>query len=155
SAADVFVTVPWYEPFGITPVEAMACGTPVVGSNVGGIKYTVRDGETGYLVPPRDPDRLAERLAHLYPHPKPTTLLSRQAIGRANDLFTWEKVASSVAAVYEEVLAAGQTGCRDDGEQVAAVERGFDGALEVLQESRRRLRPFLLEAAEVLGASLG
>jgi D-inositol-3-phosphate glycosyltransferase len=59
SAADVFVTVPWYEPFGITPLEAMACGTPVVGSNVGGIKYTARDGETGYLVPPDDPDKLA------------------------------------------------------------------------------------------------
>src|SRR5204863_81666 len=82
---------------------------PVVGSNVGGIKYTVRDGETGYLVPPKDPDRLAERLAHLYQHPKLTALLSRQAIRRANDLFTWEKVARSVAAVYEEVLAAGQT----------------------------------------------
>ena len=55
SAADVFITVPWYEPFGITPVEAMACGTPVIGSNVGGVKFTVRDGETGYLVPPNDP----------------------------------------------------------------------------------------------------
>ena len=71
SAADIFVSVPWYEPFGITPVEAMACGTPVVGSDVGGIKYTVRDGETGYLVPPNDPARLGERLAHLYRHPVP------------------------------------------------------------------------------------
>jgi Glycosyltransferase len=52
SAADVFVTTPWYEPFGITPVESMACGTPVIGSNVGGIKFTVRDSETGYVVPP-------------------------------------------------------------------------------------------------------
>jgi glycosyltransferase involved in cell wall biosynthesis len=62
-AADVFVTTPWYEPFGITPVEAAACGTPVVGAAVGGIRTTVVDGETGYLVPPRDPDALADRLA--------------------------------------------------------------------------------------------
>src|SRR5918993_18914 len=70
AAADLFVTTPWYEPFGITPLESMACGTPVIGSNVGGIKYSVRDGETGYLVPPRDPDLLAERLAYLHQHPK-------------------------------------------------------------------------------------
>jgi D-inositol-3-phosphate glycosyltransferase len=63
SAADVFVTTPWYEPFGITPVEAMACGTPVIGSNVGGIKFTVRDGETGYLVAPDDPAAIGERIA--------------------------------------------------------------------------------------------
>jgi glycosyltransferase involved in cell wall biosynthesis/phosphoheptose isomerase len=150
SAADVFVTVPWYEPFGITPVEAMACGTPVVGSNVGGIKYTVRDGETGYLVPANDPDRLAERLAHLYAHPKLMALLSRQAVRRAHDLFTWAKVAAAVGNVYEEVLAAEEAEGRDEAEQVATIERGFDGVLELLQESRLRLRPFLLEAAEVL-----
>ncbi len=154
SAADVFVTVPWYEPFGITPVEAMACGTPVVGSNVGGIKYTVRDGETGYLVPAQDPDRLAERLAHLYQHPKVMSMLSRQAIRRANDLFTWEKVARSLAAVYEEVLASGHPARSDGAEDVAAVERAFDLAVEVLQQSRRRLRPFLVDAAEVLAACL-
>jgi D-inositol-3-phosphate glycosyltransferase len=152
SAADVFVTVPWYEPFGITPVEAMACATPVIGSNVGGIKYTVRDGETGYLVPPRDPDLLAERLAHLYQHPKVMSLLSRQAVRRANDLFTWEKVAASVAAVYEEVAAAGRSQYPDSGEQVAAVERDFNAAVEVLQETHRRLRPFVLQAAEAVGA---
>ncbi len=150
SAADVFVTVPWYEPFGITPVEAMACGTPVVGSNVGGVKYTVRDGETGYLVPARDPDRLAERLAYLYAHPKLMGLLSRQAVRRANDLFTWEKVAAAVAGVYEEILAAGQATAAEDAEPAAALERGFDGFFEALHESRRRLRPFLLEAAELL-----
>ena len=66
SAADVFVTTPWYEPFGITPLEAMACGTPVIGSSVGGIKYSVADGETGYLVPPRDPYALADKLGSLF-----------------------------------------------------------------------------------------
>jgi D-inositol-3-phosphate glycosyltransferase len=151
SAADVFVTTPWYEPFGITPVEAMACGTPVVGSNVGGIKYTVRDGETGYLVPARDPDKLAERLAHIYRHPKLLTVLSRQAVHRANDLFTWEKVTANLAAVYDEVLSAAEPNARVEAEQAAVVERGFEAALDVMQESRRRLRSFIVEAADVLG----
>src|SRR5262249_7755435 len=92
--------------------------------------------------------------AHLYQHPKVTGLLSRQAIRRANDLFTWQKVASSVAAVYEEVLAAGQTEYRDDREATVAIERGFDEAVEVLQEARRRRRPFLLEPAETVSACL-
>src|ERR687886_510592 len=105
-AADMFITTPWYEPFGITPLEAMACGTPVVGANVGGIKFSVRDGETGYLVPPSDPAALAERLAHLYRHPRLLSVLGRQAIRRVNDLFTWERVAGSMASLYDEVLVA-------------------------------------------------
>jgi glycosyltransferase involved in cell wall biosynthesis len=104
SAADVFVTVPWYEPFGITPIEAMACGTPVVGSNVGGIKYTVRDGETGYLVPPNDPEGLAERLAYLFANPKLMRVLSHRAFRRAHDLFTWRRVAEDAAGVYEQII---------------------------------------------------
>ncbi|HLJ97675.1 MAG TPA: glycosyltransferase [Gemmataceae bacterium] len=152
SAADVFVTVPWYEPFGITPVEAMACGTPVIGSNVGGIKYTVRDGETGYLVPPKDPDKLAERLAHLYAHPKLLSVLSRQAIRRANDLFTWQKVTAAVATVYDEVRAVNQSACPSEAEQLVPIERGFDRLMEIVQESRRRLPPFILEATETLTA---
>jgi glycosyltransferase involved in cell wall biosynthesis/phosphoheptose isomerase len=152
SAADVFVTVPWYEPFGITPVEAMACGTPVIGSNVGGIKFSVRDGETGYLIPPNDPDALAERLAYLYQHPKLMGVLSRQAVGRANDLFTWQKITDHVVATYERVLAASRTERRDDGRQLAAIDRRFGALGDVLQESRRRLQPSILQAAEELGA---
>lgn len=106
SAADLFVTIPWYEPFGITPVEAMACGTPVIGANVGGVKFTVRDSETGYLVPPRDPQAAARRIAHLYTHPQLMQVFRRQAVRRANDLFTWAKVGSAIAATYEDVLLA-------------------------------------------------
>ena len=61
AASDIFITTPWYEPFGITPLEAMACGTPVIGSNVGGIKYSVIDGKTGFLVPPHDPVALLKK----------------------------------------------------------------------------------------------
>jgi glycosyltransferase involved in cell wall biosynthesis len=104
-AADVFVTTPWYEPFGITPVEAMACGTPVIGSAVGGIKSTVRDGVTGYLVPPNDPAALAERLAYLWRHPEVRRAFGRNAIRRARTLFTWKRVAAAVADLYDHVVA--------------------------------------------------
>src|SRR5690554_843057 len=65
SAADVFVTTPWYEPFGITPLEAMACATPVIGANVGGIKYSIVHGKTGLLVPPNDPHALKKALVKI------------------------------------------------------------------------------------------
>lgn len=104
SAADVFVTTPWYEPFGITPIEAMACGTPVIGANVGGIKYSVRDGQTGYLVPPNNPNALGERLAHLLTQPRLLQRFSQQSVERVNRLFTWRKIAAQIAEIYEEVL---------------------------------------------------
>ena len=153
SAADVFVSTPWYEPFGITPIEAMACGTPVVGSNVGGIKFTVRDGETGYLVPPNDPAALAERLAHLYRHPKLLSVYRRQAIRRANDLFTWEKVAAAVAELYEDVLEVEQPPRLEEAQQLAAVDRGFLDLVALLDASRRRLRGPLVAAAEAVAAT--
>lgn len=103
SAADMFVTTPWYEPFGITPLEAMACGTPVIGSNVGGIKYTVVDGETGFLVPANCPEALCERMAFLYRRPALRNILQYQAIKRVNDFFTWKTVAKDVATLYEKI----------------------------------------------------
>ncbi|OGB23744.1 MAG: glycosyl transferase family 1 [Burkholderiales bacterium RIFCSPLOWO2_02_FULL_57_36] len=104
SAANAFVTTPWYEPFGITPVEAMACGTPVIGAAVGGIKSTVVDGKTGYLVPPKDPDAVARRLASLHNQPRQAKRLGEQGMRRAYQLYTWRNVAAQIAAIYEAAL---------------------------------------------------
>jgi D-inositol-3-phosphate glycosyltransferase len=103
SAADVFVTTPWYEPFGITPLEAMACRLAVVGSAVGGIKMTVADGETGYLVPPKDAAALADRLAMLLEHPQLRSQFGAAARRRVERLFTWQRVAAAIERLYAEV----------------------------------------------------
>ncbi len=165
AAADVFISTPWYEPFGITPLEAMASGTPVIGSNVGGIKFSVRDGESGYLVPPRDADAVAERLAFLFQHPKVMTVLRQQAIRRANDLFTWQRVASAMAAMYEQVLPASGprqqwTGLRADGSRqpvlqheidpLAIVDNAFATASEVMLQAGKLLRNTIVEAAQAI-----
>lgn len=105
SAADVFVTTPWYEPFGITPLEAMACGTPVVGAAVGGIKSTVLDNETGFLVSPNRPDALAAKLAVLLHSRKLRTLLGEEAVRHVQENYTWQHVAQQTCALYEQILA--------------------------------------------------
>lgn len=103
SAADIFVTTPWYEPFGITPLESMACGTPVIGSNVGGIKYTIVDRQTGFLVPPKDPEALASRLDMLVDHPRMKERIQVQALEWVHEHFTWLKVAQQTANLYEKI----------------------------------------------------
>lgn len=103
-AANVFVTTPWYEPFGITPVEAMACGTPVIGTAVGGIKSTVVDGQTGFLVPPNDPEALAEKLLWLQQNPLHAERMGWAGMRRANLHYTWRTVARQVANCYETLV---------------------------------------------------
>jgi glycosyltransferase involved in cell wall biosynthesis len=105
SAADVFVTTPWYEPFGITPVEAMACARPVIGADVGGIKSTVADGETGFLLPPRNPQALAQRLAFLHDNPALARAMGAQGLRRAWRFYTWRTVAERAVAIYLAALA--------------------------------------------------
>jgi glycosyltransferase involved in cell wall biosynthesis len=104
-AADVFVTTPWYEPFGITPVEAMACARPVIGADVGGIKSTVVDGTTGFLVPARDPHALAAHLARLQREPALARAMGEAGLRRAYRHYTWRTVAQQIAGVYAAVLA--------------------------------------------------
>jgi D-inositol-3-phosphate glycosyltransferase len=108
AAADVFITTPWYEPFGITPLEAMACGIPVIGANVGGIKYSVVDGKTGFLVPPNDPLALAEKIEQLVTDNKLLASMKANAIKRVNKLFTWAKIATSVNKLYDSLIAERQ-----------------------------------------------
>ncbi len=103
-AANVFASTPWYEPFGITPVEAMACARPVIGAEVGGIKHTVSDGVTGFLIPSRDPEALAERLARLQRHPELAQAMGEAGRRRACEHYTWRQVASQLLGVYREVL---------------------------------------------------
>ena len=105
SAADVFVTTPWYEPFGITPVEAMACALPVVGSAVGGIRTTVVDGVTGWLVPPKDPEALAARLAQLAVDRSLRVAMGEAGRQRAESLYTWSRVADRLVDVYRHAIA--------------------------------------------------
>lgn len=109
AAADLFITTPWYEPFGITPLEAMACGTPVIGSNVGGIKFSVADGHSGVLVPPKDPGALANKITGLLRSPALLREMGNNAIRRVNKLFTWELVAQDLETVYERIVGDNDT----------------------------------------------
>ncbi|MCP3725579.1 glycosyltransferase [Paraburkholderia sp. CNPSo 3272] len=106
SAADVFVTTPWYEPFGITPVEAMACATPVIGADVGGIRHSVRHGETGWHVPPRDPQALAERLLAIHGDPAQARAMGEAGRRRAQAYFTWRQIGLELEDVYAQLAGA-------------------------------------------------
>jgi D-inositol-3-phosphate glycosyltransferase len=104
SAADVFVTTPWYEPFGITPLESMACGTPVIGADVGGIKYSVVNGETGLLVAPNDADALALSIDKLASDKELLVQMSRRGLKRVNAEFSWAIVARQADQLYQRVI---------------------------------------------------
>jgi glycosyltransferase involved in cell wall biosynthesis len=99
-SADVVVAVPWYEPFGIVPVEAMACGRPVVGSAVGGLLDTVVPGVTGELVPPRRPDLLAPVLRDLLADPARRAAYGRAGRARAVATYQWRRVVAATEDVY-------------------------------------------------------
>ena len=112
-SADVAVCVPWYEPFGIVPLEAMACGVPVVASSVGGLIDTVVDGATGVHVPPRDPARLARALSTLLADPARRRELGAGGAVRARERYGWERVAALTLEVYDEVARERALGAGD------------------------------------------
>lgn len=103
--AHLAVCTPWYEPFGLVPLEAMACGVPVVASAVGGLQDTVLPGITGEHVPPRSPRALARVLRRLLGDPVRLAAYRIAAVDRARSAYTWEQVAAATERVYREVLA--------------------------------------------------
>ncbi|OCB33009.1 glycosyl transferase [Mycobacterium malmoense] len=102
-SADVVACTPWYEPFGIVPLEAMACGVPVVATAVGGIRDTVVDDVTGRLVPPKDPARLGDAIASLLADRDRRSAMGAAGRERARARYTWDRVAADTERIYEKL----------------------------------------------------
>jgi glycogen synthase len=118
SHATVFATPSLYEPFGIINLEAMACGTPVVGSKVGGIPEIIVDGETGFLVPleyrskvdcvPKDSEKFqtlfAKKLNQLLTNPDLARKMGDASRKRAETVFGWRGIAKQTVDFYQELI---------------------------------------------------
>jgi D-inositol-3-phosphate glycosyltransferase len=103
AAAEVVIMPSHYESFGMVALEAMACGTPVIASEVGGLAFLVKDGETGFHVPDREPMLLADRICAIITDPILRLELGQQASAHAQ-AYGWPVIANQIVAVYEAVL---------------------------------------------------
>ena len=105
SAADMVVVPSHYESFGMVALEAMACGTPVVASQVGGQAFLVQDGVTGFTVPVDEPEALAEKLTVLVVDYQLRHKLGQQALAVAQQ-YAWENIAARILSLYGQVLTS-------------------------------------------------
>lgn len=150
-AADVFVTTPWYEPFGITPLEAMACATPVIGSEVGGIKYSVVDGKTGFLVPPNAPKVLADRISLLLNNKDLLNNMGEWALKHVCANFTWEMVADQISEQYENIFNSEEQQRLLD---VELIESAFEDAATTFKNAASVLSEQIADAAGCMSTAL-
>jgi glycosyltransferase involved in cell wall biosynthesis len=105
-SADLLVSVSAYDPSGLTSIQAMACGTPVIASAVGGQIDAVVDGTTGILVPPGRPALLAQRIRRLLQHPMLLEAFSVAAADRARARYSWNRIAHETISVYDTAVGA-------------------------------------------------
>lgn len=105
TAADVCVIPSHYEPFGLVAIEAMACGTPVVASDVGGLKFTVLPEETGLLVPPQNVDAFTGAIGRVLSDELWAKKLRKRASERVQQNFSWASVAVQLSDLYRRLLA--------------------------------------------------
>ena len=161
-SADAVACVPWYEPFGIVPLEAMACGAPVVASAVGGMIDSIVDGVTGVHVPPRDPDRLAEALAPLLADPARRAVYGSAGVERVRRRYGWPRIAAATLDVYARVAARPRRrasgAASPDARRFALVPSGADhlaslrDALAELEADVERIEAWGERLADVLAA---
>ncbi|MGN6754067.1 MAG: glycosyltransferase [Intrasporangium sp.] len=171
-SVDVVLATPWYEPFGITPLEAAASGRPLVGSAVGGLLDSVADGVTGRLVQPRDPRALADAVRGILADPVLASRYGAEGRVRALERFDWDIVSAAteqaLTELVEEVRAANphrQTEC--DPARLAPVwldqheEEFHDGLAglradwSVIQQWGEELATSLLRGGRLLAAGNG
>lgn len=103
SAAEVLVMPSHYESFGMVALEAMACGTPVIASEVGGLAYLVRDGETGFTIPDQEPEMLCDKISWLLNDNLLHELMSFRAVEYAQG-YAWDMIAGQIVDVYKQFL---------------------------------------------------
>ncbi|MEV6927713.1 glycosyltransferase [Dactylosporangium sp. NPDC051485] len=125
-SADVLACTPWYEPFGLTPLEAMACGVPVVAYASGGIAESVIDNVTGVLVPPRDTVAMATALRGLLGDEVRRMSFASAAIDRVRSRYTWDRAATEMERVYRSV-----TGVVADAEPADETDEDDEALSEV------------------------
>jgi type III pantothenate kinase len=158
---DVVLATPWYEPFGITPLEAAASGRPLVGSAVGGLLDSVADGVTGRLVQPRDPRALAEALRELLADPALAARWGAEGRVRALERFDWNIVSAAteqaLAEVVEETRLANPHGRAECSEVSRLSHSWLDQHDQELQDGLAGLRsdwPVIQQWGEELATAL-
>jgi glycosyltransferase involved in cell wall biosynthesis len=104
TAADVTVVPSHYEPFGLVTIEAMACGTPVIGSDVGGLQFTIMPEVTGLLCPPKDSAAFAVAIDRILSRPEWRNELGVNARKRVQEMFSWDGVGSQLTNLYLELI---------------------------------------------------
>lgn len=119
-SADVVACTPWYEPFGIVPLEAMACERPVLASAVGGLTDTVIDEVTGLLVPPRDARAAALALRTLCRDDARRFGFGLAGHQRVQARYSWDRIAADTEAVYRRIVREADLGGRDGAPARAA-----------------------------------
>ena len=104
SAADVTVIPSYYEPFGMTAIEAMACGSSVIASRVGGLRSTVIENKVGTFFEPKSAPQLAEKIKIMLDQPKMNAEFKRNTRPYVEENFGWKSVSRSIAGIYQDLI---------------------------------------------------